>query len=439
MIKNLLGLSLLLGLVLAACSKSTIVGSEILSDDFVDVAFTDTTTIKLLNIKADSTRVYPPNSSTYLLGDIDDPVFGKTSTEVYSQIRKLFDIPDMENAVLDSVVLSVSISSSGFWGDSLAIQDIEVFELGESISDYDSIYSNQQFQKGMLLGSKSFNPVRTDTAAVVVNGDTLYYNNIFRMQLDPSFGEKLLADTMALQNDTLIQELTNGLIIKASSVSNAVFGINNAVYLDDYTNKVILYYTSNDTITRKHALTLGGKRGMYIDNDRSNALIDNYLQNQEGSDTLLFLSGLQNSNLMMEIPSLDGFDDVMINYAEIEFYVATLDNSLRYTGVEQIHMLNEDEEGNLSYIEDLNISIIQNVINYYDGLLVEEENEEGFMIKKYNINFTNELKRRINEGDTSTRLLLVPAISSSRAYRSLLFGPESSSYPARLKITYTNN
>jgi hypothetical protein len=169
MIKNLLGLSLLLGLVLAACSKSTIVGSEILSDDFVDVAFTDTTTIKLLNIKADSTRVYPPGNSIFLLGDIEDPVFGKTSTEVYTQIRKLFDIPDMENAVLDSVVLSVSVNSSGFWGDSLAIQEIEVYELGESIVDYDSIYSNQQFQKGMFLGSKSFNPALTDTAAVIVN------------------------------------------------------------------------------------------------------------------------------------------------------------------------------------------------------------------------------------------------------------------------------
>lgn len=423
----------------AACSKSTIVGSEILSDDFVDVHYTDTFKIKTLNVDGDSARIYPASNSLFLLGSVDDPVFGKSTTEAYTQLRRLFDISELENISLDSVVLSMGINTYAFWGDTMADQSIEIYELNESLIDYDSIYSTQQFEKGMYLGGKTYNPYLVDTAAVIFRGDTFYYPNICRIQLDQSFGEKLLGDTLALQSDTLIQELTNGLVIKSTSSTSSVFGVSNSIYLDDYTNKVILYYTQDDTVSYSYALTLGGKRGLYIENNRSGTLLEDYIGNEPGSDSLLFLTGMLNSNVEVQIPDLDYLndEDKMINYAELEFYINKSVWNSPYELVDQIYAYNVSQDGDISYVYDLSISLLQSVTTYFDGTIEEVELEDGSSVMKYNINLTNEIKKRIRENDMGTLISLAPYLSADRAYRSVLYGPGSSVYPAKLKITYT--
>jgi hypothetical protein len=358
MIKYFLGLSLFAGLLmLASCSKSTLVGSEILSDDFVDVNFTDTFTIKTLNVSGDSARVYPSSNSLFLLGSVDDPVFGRSTTEFYTQIRKLYEISDLENIVLDSVVLSLGINEFGFWGDTMADQSIEVYELNESIAELDSIYSNQSFEKGALIGERTYNPYEVDTAAVFFRGDTFYYPNICRIRLDQAFGEKFLGDTLALQNDTLLQDLTNGLIIRSTASTSATFGLLNSVLVDDHTNKLVLYYTQDDTVKYQHSLTLmSGRKGLYIENDRSGTLLEQYIGNEEGSDSLLFLSAMLNNNIELEIPNLNGLEDKLINYAELEFYINTSAWNSPYDFLDQIYAYNRYENGDISYIYDLNIS-----------------------------------------------------------------------------------
>ena len=438
MSKFITGFALLAGLLLYSCNESTLVGTEILEGDFVDVGFTDTSTLKAFNVLTDSARIYPATNTLFLLGAVNDPVFGKTSTEIYRQIRKIFDIPDLDGAVLDSVVVSIGLNPSGLWGDTLVRHTVEIYELGESLTGYDSIYTHQQFSKGMLLGTKTFNPFLQDTATLVLDGDTLTYNNLLRIRLDQAWGEKLLADTLALANDTLIQELTNGLVIRSTPEGNSFFGIDNTIYLDDITNKIILYCNQGDTLYTRCILTLGGKAGLYIEHDRSQSMVKDYLNNPEGSDTLLFLSGLRNTGFRMELPYLDGLEDLLINYAELEFYTAVPEGLLPHEKVQQIHTLNIDTDGSKSYITDLNYSILKNLISYYDGVIEEVESDEGTMLYRYRINFTNELKRRIEEQDTETQLLFLPSLSTDRAYRSVLYGPGHEKYPARLKITYTN-
>jgi len=437
MIKYFVGLSLFAGLLLTACSKSTIVGSEILGDDFVDVSFSDTFSINALNVDGDSSRVFPLNQSLYILGSLDDPVFGRSSSELYIQVRKLFDISGLENIELDSVILNISINENGFWGDSSAVQDIEVYELGESLSDYDTIFTDQQFSKGSLLGTKSLNPIRHDTSTVIFNGDTINLSNILSIPLDNSFGEKMLSDTLALQNDTLIQDVTHGLVIRSTTNSSAVFGMSSSVSLDAYTNKVVLYYTQNDSIKKKHSLTLGGKRGYYIEHDRSGSLLEQYVGNEMGSDSLLFLSGMNNNNIQLEIPYLDGLEEVLINYAEFEFFIKTESVIIGTEPIEQIYAYNLNDDGSRSYIDDLNFSLLNSTFLYYDGSIEEVIMEDGSIMEKYNLNITNELKKRIDEADISTKMRLIPRISLERANRTVLYGPEHSEYPAKLKITYT--
>jgi len=437
--KFIVGLSLMAaGLLISACSKSSIVGSEILDDDYVNVVYSDSTTLKIINLKADSVRSFPLSAQMFLLGHINDPIFGETSSEMYTQIRKMFEVPNLENSVLDSVVLSLSTNPVGKWGDSIADHMIKVYELGESINDLDTIYSSQGFQKGMLLGSRAYRPIASDTASLIIGQDTFAFNNIFRIPLDLSFGEKLFNDTLALNNDTLLLELTNGLVIESETDGNSVFGINSGQFLDDYTNKIIFYYTHNDSISASHSLTIGGKRSVHYEHNYSNSMVKDFFNDEELSDSLIFMAGMQNTQASIEIPHLNGLENTLINYAEIEFYAAELDDGLPFDKIQQFYLFNQNEDGSLTYIEDLNISIISGTISYFDASLTEElDTDTGIVLNKYNINFTNELKSRIQAGNTNTKMILRPYLSQSNAHRSVLFGPGHSQYPAKLKITYT--
>jgi hypothetical protein len=146
---------------------------------------------------------------------------------------------------------------------------------------------------------------------------------------------------------------------------------------------------------------------------------------------------MQNNNIELSIPDLSGLVDFLINYAEIELFIKSnlLDPS--YSSIDQLYAYNVDEDGNNTYIYDLNIGIGSSSLNYFDGTIEEIETEEGDLLFKYNINITNELKKRIEEEDTETKIRLVPQLSTDRAYRSVLYGPGSNELPAKLKITYT--
>lgn len=436
MIKYFIGLSLAAGLLITACSKSTILGTEILDEDFVNVEYSDQTAMLIKNTRADSVRTFPTINQLFILGNIDDPVFGKSFTEVYAQLKKIYEAPLLQGAYLDSVVLSIGINRDGFWGDTLADHTLEIYELGESIDFYDTLYTSQQFSKGSLLGSRTFNPYTLDTSTVIIGTDTTQYQNIIRVALDKDFGNKLFLDTLALDNDTLLTELTNGLLMRSLVNGNSVIGINSGIYLDDYTNKLIFYYTQEGA-SKSHSITLGGKRGQYVSRDLSGSTVSDFIYNGDSNDSLLYISGLVNTNILIEIPDLTEWENKLINYAELEFYVAEPAESLPYEKIQQLYLYNRTESGKLALTTDLNISLTQNAPGYFGGSIKEVTDENGLNLQKYNINVTNELKSRITQNDTNTAMILSPYLTQGRANRSVLYGTGHSTYPAKLKITYT--
>jgi len=208
--------------------------------------------------------------------------------------------------------------------------------------------------------------------------------------------------------------------------------------LDDYSNKLILYYSKDDTLKLSHVLTLGGKRGVYYEHEREGSDISSFLNNPETSDSLLFLAGMQNSYISVEIPYLDGFDDKLINFAEIEFYSANIDGKLPYDIIQQFYLYNQQEDETLRLTEDLAITVASGIGTYFNGFPVEESQDNGLILYKYNITVTNELKKRIEEGNTDTKMILKPYLSQANANRTVLYGPGNTQYPAKLKVTYTS-
>ena len=91
--KNILAaLSLLAILSLAtSCSRPTPIGADLLEQDRANVLFTDTLDIIASTVSEDSVLTYSSDPTrqlrVYLCGQLDDPVFGKASSEIYTQFR----------------------------------------------------------------------------------------------------------------------------------------------------------------------------------------------------------------------------------------------------------------------------------------------------------------------------------------------------------------
>jgi len=106
--------------------------------DELSVVFDNSTGLLSHSLREDSVRTDVNVIKTGMLGSMLDPVFGKTTAEIFSQFRLSENGQDFGTApLLDSLILSLSYS--GFYGDSMSSQTIKVFELDKDM-DPDSAY-----------------------------------------------------------------------------------------------------------------------------------------------------------------------------------------------------------------------------------------------------------------------------------------------------------
>ena len=138
----------------AACSKSTILGSELFENEQLNFVFTDTFSLEVVNEKADSilvSHIADPND-TVLIGNIDDPVFGETEAYLNTQFLPPFGVPFLsDSTILDSLVLAIAYDSTAYrrtatYGDTTQPFTLQVFQLSEAIPFKALYYSNETYR-----------------------------------------------------------------------------------------------------------------------------------------------------------------------------------------------------------------------------------------------------------------------------------------------------
>ncbi|MFO7613875.1 MAG: DUF4270 domain-containing protein [Bacteroidales bacterium] len=137
--------------------------------DKLNVVSTDTTLVVAYSQLVDSIKT--DETSVSLLGSIVDPVFGRSTASIYTQLR-LFrtGFSFGTNPVADSLILSLKYANH--YGDSAAMLTLKVFELDESFYIDSSYYSHQTLAvKPSLLAQKTFSP--DFKSNVIVGTDTL--------------------------------------------------------------------------------------------------------------------------------------------------------------------------------------------------------------------------------------------------------------------------
>jgi len=140
---RIFSLGLLIGLIAVACTDPNLIGLEVQPEsDNIIITSTNFEGVVLSTESVDSIRT--DEALSLILGQINDPVFGLNQGTFYTQIL----LPENNialgiNPEIDSVVLSYTYS--GYYGDKVEFDDIEVNIINEDINK-DSIYYSNSFE-----------------------------------------------------------------------------------------------------------------------------------------------------------------------------------------------------------------------------------------------------------------------------------------------------
>ncbi|MEP7254300.1 MAG: DUF4270 family protein [Ferruginibacter sp.] len=335
--------ALLFSLFTWNCTKldTTDIGSDLLpAVDNVHTFDTILNVITTQNLFNDTTII--ERDEDHALGSINnDPLFGKTTANVFMQLKPTFypfylgnekDTLNGFGAGLDSVVLCLKFK--GFWGDSTLPLHFEVHEVAD-IKFRDSVYiaktiNYQPIYSGTILGTADVDIRRlADTVKYADKRD--YSLNQIRINLSKlpqglAWSQALYnRDTLAghaFLSDSLFREFYHGLaVISTGAGANALTYIN----LADTSTKIEIHFRRKnkgilDTVYNSFVLnnSLTGSST----NAPSNTT-NNIIRNRTGARVLspnsdeLYLQTSPGTYVNLNIPGLSTLSNRIVHRAEI--------------------------------------------------------------------------------------------------------------------------
>ncbi|MBR9921829.1 MAG: DUF4270 domain-containing protein [Bacteroidetes bacterium] len=434
--------SIILALALFSCSKSTIVGSDLLDQDQVNLGFSDTFTLSGYTVVNDSVRTYDPDFAEqligYLVGQMDDPVFGQTTAKINAEFRPGTEDPDFENAVLDSVVLVLPYYNISKYGDTLEFYGLDVFMLDERMDRSENIFSNREFQVAEMIGSvPQFVPNYSDSITIQAHGggadDTFDLPPQLRITLSESFGNELLnLPVETYEDDSLFLDAIPGIQLSPNTINEGL----NAFNLRTNSNAgIFVYYHVDDEYDiYQMPFTSLAARMVNFEHDYTGSVVEDFLNDPEKGDSLLFLQGMSGATFELEIPNTEFLKDKVINRAELEFTAVTLPEDIMSPYEPVIQMIaSEVTDTGLVIIQDVVFGLERGDLDILFGGRIEDDTEPA----KYRLNLSAHL-RRMSLGEVSDKIQITVLARPELANRVVLAGPGHSVSPAILKVNFTN-
>lgn len=435
----------LLAILLFSCSDATVIGTEVVDENRLNVDLQDDFVLRGRTLRSDSVatlRPSPSNPSTFVLGRLDDPVFGRSSSELY--IAPFFNssFPSFgEDATIDSVLLELDYEYAGFYGDTLATHNVSVFRLNESFINGDTVYNDRSFDAEPLpLGQADIQLRDSLFVYDLSTGDTIKVGPRLRVRLDNAFGQELLEADEANRDSDLFRETYFGFKIVSEPSNTSMIAFD----LDDETNaslvnRIAVYYNNGDTIPRLYNYRVRNETFAHFDHDYAGAEIESFFEDFDLGDSLLFAQAMQGTNMELEIPDLSVFENRFINAAQIIITVADTDSDNLFLPSNRNFLASRyDEDGNATLIQDVvkfgNIGTGTAVLN---GRVASTELEDGTTVEQLTLNVTDFIKNIVNEGLMDEKLLITPLSRQESARRTVFYGPGHSKYPVKLRIAYT--
>ncbi|MBK8567154.1 MAG: DUF4270 family protein [Saprospiraceae bacterium] len=428
-----------------ACNDPTVIGSDLLSGDQLDIEFTDTLTLKARTIPNDSLVVWRTGTNAVLFqnftfGDFQDPVFGRTVASVYAQYVTNSNLPKFDpSQILDSVVLMLPYNASLSYGKLDEQFTIEVYEMAESLDPDEEYTNSDSFSVSAVpLAVHSFIPNLTDSITVLEpNSDTLRQVKSpahLRIKLDPArFVPFFSLDSATIANDSSFLEYFKGLWLKPSS-QNA--GLLSFKMRDPLSNLRFYYRDGTDTLSYDFRIFSGNPVVLHQRNYYTGTTVEPYISQagEERPDDLIFLQGLNGLNFELEIPYAEEMRGIIINKAELVLPIISLNNDNDKNGpVAQLYATEVVSDTTLLLIDDIYLPLLNLATddfgNYFGGKAVADEDF-------YKVSLSAHLQKVI-DGSSTKKIRFTVHLRNERAARVVLGGPSNTTSPAKLRLSFT--
>jgi hypothetical protein len=460
-------LSFFAGLVAAAllwlsCNKVSPFGSDLLDDQLGNYAYSDTLTLRCTIEQEEEVFTSDrSNGSPYLLvGTLNDPEFGQTTADLYA----LAGLPGAavrftDKSKVDSIVMFLRYDVTGCYGDTTTEQTLRVFQLEEELNYWKEYTASSSLKAGRELGMKKFipRPSKSDSLAPTLKAPFI------RVPLSLDLANEIIKfDSATLVNDTVLYEKIKGFKITCAPSNSMDKGAVLAFNLNDINFSKIRMYFKEDTVRRVYDLSFA--EGRLNEVNKFNQFIHNNTGTPAGlkigqkATDLIYLQGARGIRLKVEMPHVASINDVVINKAEL--VLTALEPASGATALPGQLAITENVTRNLSRLDSTVLkSLIGNYIQepisdmYYSlgptlngglglfGGKPESTTIGGKTVKQYKMSLTDRFQAMVDDTKDNARLKTIYVkIYPNRSFasRAILFGPESTTFPAKIHLKYTN-
>ena len=394
-------LALISSFLFFSCSDSNVVGLEIQpNSDIIEIFNGEVIneidslnpplySLSLSTHSEDSLRT--DETTSLLLGSINDPIFGLNEGSFLTQISLSENNVDLgENPVVDSVVFSYSYS--GYYGDLTSPTSIAVKYVDLNIYKDSVYYSNHQF-------SGAFASTEDLLLDFTISSDTSI-SPILKMTLDNSIGQQILdlGNSILVDNETFQENFGSFSVNEYSSIANSIIYLNPSGSNSNFT---IYYHNSiSDTLSLSFALDGDAARiNLFNDKPLSNLNINSeysYVQSMSGFRTNIEIENLDNLRLDLAGKS--------INHASLNFNVTDFDT---YSPHDKLFLVRENSEGSNVFLTDFTIE--------GDSHFKGELNGDS-----YDFNISRYFHKLLNDTSYSNKLILISSGGAINAHRTII-------------------
>ncbi len=429
--RNTLSIIIFLFIGFFGCSEPDEVGLNLINNK-ASFSTTDTISLKAYTTLSDS--VITSFSNQHILGVMNDPVFGKVKSEIFTEFR----LPGNDFSLgsdpqLDSVVLYLGYTGK-YYGQLQTIQTLRVYELSESIPDNDTLHSNLFVPHyDNHIGQKLLRPAPQDSVLV----DSVVVAPHFSIRLDDVFGQKIIDanGTDAFRDIPSFLDYFKGLYISVDDEINGFGSIFNVNMYSFYT-RLRLYYRDGDETATQHDFYISefAKRFSYFKDfgfEGANQFLLDQLGAQnpaEYGDSLLFLQSMGKLRSKITLPYLDELKKLpglIINKASIIMPVATDFSDELFPEARQLILHRLNEQGRMEFLSDMFLGEA-----YFGGVYSEAD-------QHYKFNITRYLQGLLDGRISDYGMVLRVAGGAEGAERVVINGPGRSNDAMWLEIVYT--
>lgn len=431
---------LLASLFINACTDPTSIGADLLEGDRTRLEFFDTISIAA-QVEEGPTLVTHSRFNAfdaYLLGDMEDPIFGRSTAELFFQVLPRFADPLIgDGLTIDSVILNLPFAPEAFYGNIAEVYDVAVRRIDAVIPNDNDYFTDTTFTSlPDPITTIRYSPTADSITYLNYNTPTgqLVTLPTLRIPLSTDLGLEILnIDSLTRNSDDRFIEAFNGIHLQPTSTNTGMSAFN----LISPEAGIFIYYTS-DSLARQYHLEVASAsvKFMSLEHDFTGTPVEEALTNNTASDSLLFTQGMVGPVIRIEFPHISELRgrNLIINKAELEFWEGNLPNNFTalFSPADQLLLATKDENGRFVPIPDYGFAL-GDIPGRFGGVLINDPEGKP---NSYRMNIGTQLQDII-DGRAPNELFVVLVSKVNRAQRTILNGPSHPEFPIKLRVTGT--